>query len=119
MKNFVLLAPVVSLLLLAAHFLRAQAWVLFGLCLCLPALLLFRSRWAALAAQCGLLLGAIEWLRTLVALASARFALGQPYGRMVLIIGLVATATLMSAAVFRLPTVRQRYRLDPGGTASR
>ena len=27
MKNVVLLAPVVSLLLLAAHFLRAQAWV--------------------------------------------------------------------------------------------
>ena len=68
MKNVVLLAPVVSLLLLAAHFLRAQAWVPLGLCLGLPALLLWRSRWAARTAQCGLLLGAIEWLRTLIAL---------------------------------------------------
>jgi len=119
MKNVVLLAPVVSLLLLAAHFLRAQAWVPLGVCLCLPALLLWRSRWAALAIQCGLVLGAIEWLWTLVSLTAARRALGQPYGRMVLIIGLVATATLMSAAVFRLPSVRQRYRLDPGRTASR
>ena len=109
MKNLVLLAPIVSLLLLAAHFVRAQAWVFVGVCLALQALLLWRSRRAALAVQCALLLGAIEWLRTLVALASARIALGQPYARMVLIIGLVATATLLSAAVFWLRAVRRLY----------
>ncbi len=109
MKNLVLLAPIVSLLLLAAHFMRAQAWVPVGVCLALPALLLWRSRWAALAVECALLLGAIEWLRTLVALASARIALGQPYARMVLVIGLVAIATLLSAAVFWLPAIRRRY----------
>ena len=109
MKNLVLLAPIVTVLLLAAHFVRAQAWVPLGLSLALPALLLWRSRWAALAVQCGLLLGAIEWLRTLLALVSARIALGQPYARMVIIIGLVVTVTLLSATVFWLPAIRRRY----------
>jgi len=110
MKNLVLLAPTLSLLLLAAHFVRAQLWLPAGVSVALIGLLALRARWSVLAIQGCLLLGSIEWMRTLVTTASARIALGQPYARMALILGLVALLTLASALVFQLPLMRTRYQ---------
>lgn len=112
MKKLVLLAPTLSLLLLAAHFVRAQLWLPALISVALIGLLFWRSYWSVLALQTCLVLGSIEWLRALLATASTRIALGQPYARMALILGAVAALTLASALVFRLPMMRQRYRTD-------
>lgn len=107
-----LLGPAVALLLLAAHFARAQWWLPAGISVALVGLLAIRRRWAARAVQAALVLGAIEWLRTLAALAATRMAIGQPYARLVVILGVVAGLTLASALVFRSRALRERFRLD-------
>ncbi len=106
-----LLAPAIALLVLAAHFWRAQWWALAAVCIALVGLLALPRPWVARLVQTALMLGTIEWLRTLAALAAARMALGQPYTRMSLILGAVALATLASALVFRARALRERYGL--------
>jgi len=110
---FVTLGPVwLSLLLLAAHFYRAQNLPLAVVSLMLVALLLVRKPWIARVAQAGLGLGALEWLRTLAIFAQERLAMGQPWLRLALILGAVAIFTALSTLVFRHPKVRARFGLE-------
>ena len=111
-----LLAPAaLAALLLAAHFYRAGALWGVALAAALVALLPVRRPWAARVAQAGLVLGALEWIRTLAAFAAVRVTMGQPYVRMALILGAVALVTALAAAAFESPTLRARYGLRPRG----
>jgi ferredoxin len=105
-----------SCLLLAAHHSRAGEAGLVGLWLTLPLALLLRRRWADLALQTVLAAGAVEWMLTLRTLAGVYERMGRPAGWMVLILGVVALFTLVSAAL--LSTDGRRRRLpadDPWG----
>jgi hypothetical protein len=106
-----LLGPALALLLLAAHFARATAWLPAVVSLALIGLLAVPRPWAARLLQAALVLGALEWVRTLWLLAAARAAAGTPWLRMALILGAVSLLTLASAWVFQLPAVRRRFRL--------
>ncbi len=86
-----------SSLLLAAHFLRADLTPLVLLALALPLFLLFKKQWATRLVQLCLILGAMEWLRTLSLFVAERRALEQPWTRLVLIMGAVALFTGLSA----------------------
>ena len=103
--------PALALLLLAAHFYRAGGFWLAGLSLALLPLLAVPRPWAARTLQVSLVLGAVEWLRTLALLAAARIAAGQPYLRLALILAVVAALTLLAATVFRHRTLRARFRI--------
>jgi len=104
------LAPVVlSLLILGAHFLRASSLGMVALVVLVLALLAVRTRWAARTVQAALVLGAVEWLRTLVELYAQRMQLGQPALRMCIILGSVALVTALSALVFRTARLRACY----------
>jgi len=96
-----LVPPILALLLLAAHFYRGGLMVPAIASLVLVALLFIRSRWASLVLQVALALGTLEWLRTAWALASHRAALGQPYGRLLMILGMVAALTALAALAVR------------------
>jgi len=107
------LTPVLlSALLLAAHFSRADNLLVVVFSLMAPLLLLVRKPWVARAFQVVLLLGALEWVRTLVAIAAARQALGAPWLRMALILGAVALLTASSALVFGSKALKARYSLS-------
>jgi len=106
-----LLLPFLALLLLAAHFYRADGMALAALCAALTLLLAVPRPWAARLLQLALLLGALEWLRTLAAVAAMRVAMGQPYLRLVLILGAVAAFTLATAWIFQHRTLKARFRL--------
>ena len=83
---FVQFLPVVlSFLMLAAHFLRAELPILSVVVLGFLLLLAVPRPWAARAGQIVLVLGAVEWVRTVVKLVGVRTDLGLPYGRMVVI----------------------------------
>ena len=100
MNVFRLLPVLISFLLLAAHFMHAGRTFLIILMLVLPLLLIPRRRWVPWVFQLVLILGAIEWLRTLVAIAQTRVSFGEPWIRMAAILGVVAVVwALVLAAV--------------------
>jgi hypothetical protein len=105
-----LLAPALSALILAAHFLRAGQWAGVGASLALLVVLAIPRPWAARVAQAALVLGAAEWLRTLIQLVGERRAEHAPYVRLAVILGAVAVLTAVSALVFESRRLRARYR---------
>ena len=72
MAYLLLILPGLSAVLLAAHFYRADQLALAVASLALIALLAVPRRWAARAVQVALVLGALEWLRTLAAIAAKK-----------------------------------------------
>ena len=107
-----LLPVVLSLLVLAAHFLRAGHSVWLAGVLLLPALLFVRRPWAVRAVQAALLLGSLEWVRTLVLLALLRMHTGEPVQRLVVILGSVSAVSLLSAWLLQVGRLRRFYGLD-------
>jgi hypothetical protein len=104
-----LLPVLLSYLVLGAHFLREGNQILVAVSLVLPFLLFIPRTWSARLLQLGLILGAAEWVWTLVSIARARHMMGGPWSRMAIILGVVAAFTLLSTLVFRLKAARERY----------
>lgn len=109
------LAPLLlAFALLIAHFYRAGAFGLLVLCVAMVALVFVRRPWAARILQAGLAAGTLEWLRTLAAQVAQRHALGLPYTRLAVILGLVALLTALCALIFRTRAVRAHFGLPIG-----
>lgn len=107
MKTLLRALPVaLSVLVLAAHFYRARQMPLVALALALPLLLFVRERWSARVVQAGLVVGALEWIRTLAFFAGQRMEVGRPWGRLAVILGAVAALTALSALAVRVPPRR-------------
>lgn len=117
MTLLALLPVIVSALVLAAHFFRAGNPAGVAASIAGIALLFVPRAWAARAVQVGLVIGAAEWVRTLFAFTAARRELGEPWGRLAVILGTVALFTLASATVFYTERLRRRYRLSRRGAA--
>ena len=112
MKSLRVILIVVACLLLAAHFSRAGNNILSGLGLVLPLLLLVRKPWAGLILRIALVLGGLEWLRTLVSLVSERRGLGEDWTRLAAILGGVTLVTFLAAKAVRIsPSVPDRGAL--------
>lgn len=113
MKKVLLLLPVVlSLAVLGAHFLRYGSSIGVLAALLLIALLFLRRPWVARVMQVVLVLGTLEWLRTMYELGHIRALQGQPYGRMLVILGIVAAVTLCAALLFQSKTLKTMYGLE-------
>lgn len=108
-----LLPATLSLVVLAAHFLRAGSLVLVLLTLVVAGLLFVRRPWAGTITKWMLVIGAIEWLRTLVLLTNQRRFDGLSYTRMALILASVGLFTLASAALVRTRRARVHFREEP------
>jgi hypothetical protein len=108
-----------SVLILAAHFLRTGPMILAVLCLTIPLTLFIRRIWALRVVQLFLLLGATEWLRTLIALVQDRQVQGEPWLRLVIILGTVAAFTVGSAFILQVKKVREHYGATSGTAATR
>jgi len=110
--NFIKLLPaILSLLLLGAHFFRAGSMVLVLVFVTILIIMLIRRSWVARLAQAVLVIGGVEWIRTLLVLVKMRQAAGEPWERLALILGGVALFTVCSALVFRFKSLRERYKL--------
>lgn len=107
-----LLLPAVTLLLLGAHFWRAGLIPLAAVCAGTVGLLFVRSPWSARIVQTVLALGVLEWLRTAWVFATARAAMGQPYGRLLMILATVAAATLIAVLALRSLPARRHFRIS-------
>jgi len=105
-------AVVLSLLVLGAHLLRAGGGCFVLPVLALLPLLFLRRPWVARTVQAVLVLGALEWIRTLVTLYQERVQEGQDYVRMVIILGAVTVVTFCSASVFQTEKLNRLYGLN-------
>lgn len=109
--NFLRLLPVIlSFLLLGAHFYRAGLTPVTVLCVAALFLLFIRKHWIPLLFQVLLVLGALEWLRTLFMFAQMRIAFDEPWTRLAIILGAVALFTALSGLVFKNRKLASRYR---------
>jgi hypothetical protein len=72
-------------------------------------LLFLKKPWVPRLFQFLLILGALEWLRSLYYLAAMRIAWEQPWARLAIILGAVALFTALSALVFSSRDMRARY----------
>lgn len=92
---------VLSCLVMAAHLLRWGGLPGALAVLAVPLLLLLRHRAAVLVVQGLLVLFALEWVRTAIALGAARAEVGAPMGRMLAIVLGVAALTALAALPLR------------------
>lgn len=107
---FLRLLPVlISFLLMAAHFFRAGQTGVVIVLLASLLLLTLRKAWVPRVIQLVLLLGAVEWVRTLISVAQIRIELDMPWMRMAIILGAVAVFTALSCLVFRSEALRKRF----------
>ena len=88
---------VLAFLVFGAHLVREGHPGLVAVPLAAAALCFVPRAWAAWTAKILLVLAALEWARTLVALARWRIASGEPYLRMALILGGAALFTAGAA----------------------
>ena len=108
--NALKLIPVVlSFLLLSAHYYRAGQLVIALLCIGILFLLFLRKSWVPRLFQLLLILGGLEWLRTLYFVAAVRMSLEHPWTRLAIILGAVALFTALSGLVFNSKTLRASY----------
>ena len=104
-----LLPAVLALLLLAAHFYRADLAFLVPACIGLVLLMMVRLAWVPRWVAGALVLAALEWLRTLLVLAGARLEAGETWLRLVIILGGVLLLTLAAAWPLRTDAARHWY----------
>ncbi len=101
---------IISALLLAAHFTRANEPGLASASLLFPAILLLRDRWVLSTARIMTLVGGTVWLGATLNILQVRLAFGQPWLRMASILTAVALFTIAAGIAFRSPGIRQRYQ---------
>lgn len=77
-----------------------------------------RRRWAWRTVQVALLLGAVEWLRTILELTGERALMGIPSGRMVAILGAVAAVCALAALLLFAPRARRWFGAAREGPAA-
>jgi hypothetical protein len=110
--TFLQLLPVcLSLLVLAAHFLRSAHFIAAAICIMLTFIVFVYKPYAARLAQIALLIGTFEWIATTLALSAERSAVGAPALRMQIILGSVASVCFLSIFVFYSRTLRERFGL--------
>lgn len=112
MKILLHIPVVLSLVVLGAHFMRYGDTIFVVMAGGLIVLLFVRQPWVARLIQVVLVLGALEWIHTAYGLFQTRAALGEPYGRMLVILGSVAAITACSALVFQSKALKGLYGLD-------
>lgn len=109
--NSLKLSPVIlSFLMLAAHFYRSGIFILSIFCLIIPFTLFIRNIWIPRIFQILLILGAIEWIRTIMIFVEERKMYDMPWVRLAVILGSVALFTALSGLLFQLKTIKRFYK---------
>lgn len=109
------IAVVLAFLLLGAHFLRGGHVIVVALLLAAPVVaMIVRRRWMRRMVQVLLVLGGGVWLLTAYAIYSNRVETGEPYVRMLIIMGAVAAFTLLAAAAVPMPGGRDLLKARSG-----
>ena len=100
---------ILCFVLLAAHFFR-YGWVFLAITsLIFPFFLLIRKPWTSIVIQIALLLGAIEWARTLIITVQYRMDYDLPWIRMAVILAAIVLINLYAAMVLQSSSLKKMY----------
>src|SRR5690349_1023633 len=110
MTVLLFLATILSLLVLAAHFLYWNNLLLVALALAALGLLAIRRKWARIALQVILILAALEWIATAYGLAETRIAEGRKYFAAMVILGSVTVVNLLAVCLLAARRARDWFR---------
>ncbi len=109
---FLIILPVIlCFLLLAAHFGRAQIFILQYVSILIPFLLFWKTKIASIIIQACLVLAGIEWIRTTFYYARIRIENEEPWLRLAIILGSVAILNFATILVFRTKSMKARFKL--------
>ena len=91
--------PLLCIVVLAAHFLRERNSALMLVSIAVIPFLFIRGQWVMRVMQLFFVTASFEWIHTAIVLMTERKALGLPWIRMAVILGIVAALTLASARI--------------------
>jgi hypothetical protein len=100
---------IVAALLLGTHFLRQNEFVLLFLCVLTPLLFLIKKWWSLFSLQMLMCLGAIIWANTTVRIVQKRLLSGEPWIRLVIILGAVTLFTIITGLLLNSAIIKQKY----------
>lgn len=100
---------IVAALLLGAHFLRQSEFVLLLLCVLTPLLFLIKKRWSLFTLQMLMYLGAIIWVNATLQIVQERLSSGEPWARLVIILGAVILFTVVAGLMLNSSTIKEKY----------
>jgi len=89
--------PILSCMILAAHFSRISNDPLALTCLALPLILLSKKEWIRKIFQVFLVIGGIIWIERTLFLIQMRIKIQQPWIRLTIILGTVSLISFLSA----------------------
>jgi NAD-dependent dihydropyrimidine dehydrogenase PreA subunit len=106
-----LLPPILSTLMMAAHFSRVDNDRLAIFCLALPFLLFIKKIWVKRVYQILLVIGGPIWIERTVILIRTRQETGESWMRLAVILITVALFTIFSSLSFETKKARKRYAI--------
>jgi len=101
---------IISMILMAAHFLREGNVILVIIFLAVPLILFIKKRWALLSALIFDLAAVLLWALTAFELVQARLAAGADWIRMFLILLAVAAFTAWAGYLLNGKLFKERYK---------
>lgn len=96
-------------MLLGAHFLRAENFVMLALCVSTPLLLLVKRWWMLVLLQFLAYDAALVWIAEAVHLVVLRQHLGQPWILAAVILGGAALFSILAGVLLNSRSIRERY----------
>ena len=112
MKNVMkILLIILCSLLMAAHFRRANIFVLQYISLLIPFILIWKNKLSARVMHLFLIIYGFEWIRTIFHYARIREANGEGWLRLAIILGVVALLNFATVLVFHTKSMKERYKL--------
>ncbi|OFX24427.1 MAG: hypothetical protein A2033_09910 [Bacteroidetes bacterium GWA2_31_9] len=83
--------------------------ILSILCLLIPFTLFIKNKWIPRIIQILLILGSMEWIRTIFIFVEERKMYDMPWMRLAIILGSVALFTALSGLLFQIKSVKRFY----------
>jgi hypothetical protein len=106
---FRIILLIIAWILLGAHFLRDNNLIVAIVCLLVPLLLLVKKRWVLLLLQILTYVGVVIWLNTTYSIVQERISLGDPWIRVVVILGGVALFTTLAGLLLNSKVIKEKY----------
>lgn len=109
MRIFFHIISVLGILVFAAHFLRVGNWGATAAILLFLPMLKMRHQWMRAVLQAAFVFAAISWVNITSEMVQVRMAMGAPWARMVVIMGVVIFLCVISALLLNHKKIRSQY----------